>query len=114
MNEADHKKNLSEAAKRVQNSKTLRELCGNLNAYEVAHFKAREAFPDLATFQTGEFDLEKLPSFGGQFLLTTGAHFHGMKVNCLCCLQPGAYIPLRIGESLFYHRRLLIIEKSVP
>ena len=65
MNEADHKKNLSEAAKRVQNSKTLRELCGNLNAYEVAHFKAREAFPDLATFQTGEFDLEKLPSFGG-------------------------------------------------
>ena len=65
MNEDEHKKKLSEAAKRVQNSKTLRELCSNLNAYEVTHFKAREAFPGLVTFQTGEFDLEKLPSFGG-------------------------------------------------
>ncbi|MGA3117206.1 MAG: hypothetical protein ABSF90_22535 [Syntrophobacteraceae bacterium] len=65
MNEAEHKKKLSEAGKRVQNSKTLRELCTNLNAYEVAHFKAREDYPGLATFQTGEFDLEKLPSFGG-------------------------------------------------
>ena len=65
MTETEHKKKLSELGKRVQDSKTLRELCTNLNAYEVAHERARRDYSTLAVFQTGEFDLENLPSFGG-------------------------------------------------
>ncbi len=65
MTETEHKRKLSEIGKQVQNSKNLLELCNNLNAYEVAHEKARRDYPSLTTFRPDKFDLENLPSFGG-------------------------------------------------
>ncbi len=65
MNEIEHKEKLSKIGQRVQLSKTLRELCDNLNAHEVAHSQARENYRSLAIFQPDTFDFKKLPSFGG-------------------------------------------------
>ncbi len=65
MNEIRHKENLTKIGQQVQNSKTLQELCVNLNKYEVDHLKARTDCRSLVLFHPGNFDFEKLPSFGG-------------------------------------------------
>ncbi len=108
MNETEHKRKLSEIGERVQNSKNLLELCNNLNAYEVAHEKARRDYPTLATFRT--IDLEKLPSFGGA-IPPDNKNIFSWDESQFLVLSPGkAPVPTE-GISLMYY---ILEDRGVP